>query len=511
MIDNLKRFGWSNWSLVVQLTVTRILLIAVTVIGITWVSLRREQANFQAELENQADLALNVLEESSANALYQLDADSIEEIVLEFEDTGFVVKIYDENGRLIAETQHDNPLRFSLETDAFAMRVLQEDSTVYDWQSEQLVAAKPVRIGRVPVGVASVVFSTAPLDAKIADVQRSGVEVALLAMLLGAIVSIVLSRTITVPLTDLAKATEHIAQGNWSHQVPVHGSAELKKVGTSFNAMVGQLRQREAQIVKTTGDLAVEVEERKRAEEAARNANQLKSNFLANMSHELRTPLNAIIGFSDVMLLGMGSDPLTSKQNDQVTRIRDNSSRLLTLINDILDISRIESGRMELVNRPVDVRKLVQNITNQMQSLANEKKLEFAASVDDSLPPSIVGDEKRLEQIVVNLLSNAFKFTKAGSVILKVTCENQMWQLTVRDTGIGIPPHAQETIFEPFRQVDGSSTREYGGVGLGLAITHELVRLMNGQIQLESKRGEGSTFTITLPLISVEQSVKSAG
>lgn len=494
--------NWHRWSLAVRLTLTMIVLVVLAVVSVTLLSLRREQETFQNELEQQAELALNVMEESSANALYNLDVDSIEQIVLEFENTGFVARVYDADGRLVAETQQDNPLRFGLEPDPFAQDVLTDDDITYDWESDKLVAAQPVKIGRDSVGVASVEFSTETLNQKIQDTQERGLLVAGVAVIVGTILALIISRTITGALTELSNAAGGIAKGDWSHQVRPHGGRELVQVGKAFNTMTAQLRQREEQLME-------EVQERKRAEQAALAANQMKSMFLANMSHELRTPLNAIIGFTDVMLLGMLGDPLTDRQRDQMTRVRDNSVRLLALINDILDLSRIEAGRVELVKKPVDVPKLVHNISAQMQSLATQKNLTFTTTLAPDVPATILADEKRLEQIIVNLLSNAFKFTKVGSISLNVQRKDSVWQIAVSDTGIGIPVHAQDKIFDAFQQVDGSSTREYGGTGLGLAITRDLVRLMDGQIQVQSKRNEGTTFTVTLPL--ADATVKQGG
>jgi signal transduction histidine kinase len=173
---------------------------------------------------------------------------------------------------------------------------------------------------------------------------------------------------------------------------------------------------------------------------------------------------------------------------------------LLALINDFLDLSRIESGRMELVNQPISPTKLVDKWKTQVGVLAEQKKLEFVIEIDPQLPPEILGDEDALSKIAVNLLSNAFKFTSQGQVSLNLARQEETWSIEVTDTGIGIPPHAREYIFEEFRQVDGSSKRQFGGTGLGLAIVQKLARLMGGNVSLKSEMGKGSTFTVVLPL-----------
>jgi signal transduction histidine kinase len=183
-----------------------------------------------------------------------------------------------------------------------------------------------------------------------------------------------------------------------------------------------------------------------------------------------------------------------------IERIHKNGQRLLLLINEVLDLARIEAGRMEIVSAPFDLHDMAGQWKSQMEVLAQEKGLDFTVTVDDKLPAQIVGDKDRITQIVVNLLSNAFKFTEKGAVDLTITGRTNSWVISVADTGIGIPPHALNYIFDEFRQVDGSSKRMYGGSGLGLAIVRNLCRLLNGKVSVTSEVGLGSVFTVTLPL-----------
>ncbi len=230
-----------------------------------------------------------------------------------------------------------------------------------------------------------------------------------------------------------------------------------------------------------------------------REANRLKSEFLANTSHELRTPLNAMIGFTGIMLQGMGGE-FDDDARHMLERIDSNARRLLALINDILNLARIEAGRLEILSNPINPNQMVKQWRSQMEVLATQKNLDFTVTVDPLLPEVIEGDEERISQIVINLLSNAFKFTSKGSVTLALKRQNDTWIAQVTDTGIGIAPHALTYIFDEFRQVDGSSARAYGGSGLGLAIARKLCHLMSGDIQVSSTLGVGSTFTVTLPL-----------
>ncbi len=258
------------------------------------------------------------------------------------------------------------------------------------------------------------------------------------------------------------------------------------------------IRQRDLeQIEQQARDLAVAVDQ-------AREANRLKSQFLATMSHELRTPLNAIIGFAEVMMMGLAGE-LPSQAKHTTERIHHNSERLLQLIDDVLDISKIEAGRVEVQRQPIELTALLTDVRQTLQPRADQKQIALTTELDPTLPRRVIGDPQRLEQIILNLGSNAIKFTEKGSVNIAFKRLNPtQWGIVVTDTGIGIPAHAQEIIFEKFRQVDGTSRRAYGGSGLGLAIVKELALLMDGNVRVQSEMNVGSTFTVTLPLVDVE-------
>lgn len=256
-----------------------------------------------------------------------------------------------------------------------------------------------------------------------------------------------------------------------------------------------QIRQQNVALMDANSELG---EARKQAE----HATMLKSQFLATMSHELRTPLNAVIGYSEIQLMGITGE-LTPKQREYQDRILANALHLLGLINDILDLSKIEAGRMDIALNPFELRPWLDEIVQQNRVLAEEKHLPISVDVEERLPDVMIADSERLKQVMINLLSNAVKFTEKGSITIQVARnDSQTWKIEVEDTGIGIPIHAQETVFEEFRQVDGSTRRQYGGTGLGLAIVRKLVVMMGGHIRLKSEVGKGSTFTVILPYIT---------
>lgn len=307
------------------------------------------------------------------------------------------------------------------------------------------------------------------------------------------IVAWVVSRVVN-PIVKLSHVAQAIRSGDFSQRAELNSRDEIGQFAITFNEMSDAIQKREA-------DLRAQADALRIATARAKEAARVKGEFLANVSHELRTPLNAIIGFSDMLLAGM-SGPLTEKQEHKMRRLKENGLRLLALINDLLDLTRIESGRLEVVDKAFSPREVAERITAQMESLAVKSNLEFRTIISPDMPEVLQGDEKRVEQVLVNLLSNAFKFTKAGSVTLSIEANHDdgTWNLEVADTGIGIPPHAINVIFEEFRQLDGSYSRAYTGSGLGLAITRNLVRVMGGKIAVKSTVDVGSTFTVTLPM-----------
>lgn len=243
----------------------------------------------------------------------------------------------------------------------------------------------------------------------------------------------------------------------------------------------------------------------KLARDQALKASRLKTELLANVSHDLRTPLNAIRGFAD-MLKSEGYGPLSDKQSNAIERIISNTRQLSDLINDLLDAAQIEAGELTLKVSPFASEKLAKDVTSTMELQAQNKGLTLEIKVADNMPNILFGDRQRIRQILTNLVSNAIKFTDQGNVQIRLDCPDETyWTIQVSDTGRGIPSDAQDYIFDPFRQVDGSPTREHSGVGLGLSLVKQLVTLMNGRITLESQVGQGSTFTIALPLIRIKE------
>jgi signal transduction histidine kinase len=236
-------------------------------------------------------------------------------------------------------------------------------------------------------------------------------------------------------------------------------------------------------------------------------ASQHKSQFLANMSHELRTPLNAILGYTELIIDGIyGETP--EKAQAVLKRIESNGRHLLGLINDVLDLSKIEAGQLKLALADYSIKDVVYNVVSAVEPLATKKKLNFKVEVRPDMPTAH-GDEQKLTQVLLNLTGNAIKFTDAGEVAIKVTAANGSYTVAIQDTGPGISATDQAKLFQQFQQADNSITKTKGGTGLGLAISKKIIELHGGSISVESSVGQGSTFAFTLPITVERQAIPS--
>lgn len=363
-------------------------------------------------------------------------------------------------------------------------------------QASRLIEQAPVAFFRVELP---------QTEAKNAITQSRAIliTVAIVTAFLSMVALYLIVRYVIVkPLRHLRDVTEEVGHGRLDVRAELNTGDEFEELARSLNRMLRHLVDSQIELQNVNRDLDRKVDEQAQLNLKLYETNQVKSEFLANMSHELRTPLNSIIGFSEIL---EAADTLNEKQHRYASNIRRSGKLLLDLINNILDLAKLEAGKMEATPTEFHIEQLASNLCDMVRNLAEKKNIQLMLCVPDDLP-TVFQDQVKVRQILTNLLSNAIKFTPEGgriNVTIERTADEQL-VIQVTDTGVGIAPDDQAIIFEKFRQGpsaigEDSLTREVSGTGLGLSIVKELCILLGGTIELESELGKGSTFTVRLP------------
>jgi signal transduction histidine kinase/DNA-binding response OmpR family regulator len=388
-----------------------------------------------------------------------------------------------------------------------------------------LYVVRPVRFGGETIGSVLLIHDLGELQESLVRYAIIAPIVLLVALALAFLLASRLQRVISGPILALAQRAQTIQQNSeyFLGELP-RGYQEIELLIESFDSMLAGIAQRdnelkdhfehmEDEVSTRTSELRTAVEQLERSKGAAEAANRAKSEFLANMSHEIRTPMNGILGMTELTL----DTELAPAQREYLTVTKASAEGLLCIINDILDFSKIEAGKLRLDPRPFNLQSLIAETMKAVSLRAHQKGLELAFELEPDVPENIVGDDGRLRQILFNLVGNAIKFTKEGEIVLSVSKTEQAGthlQFSVRDTGVGIAPDKISKIFAAFEQEDTSTTRQFGGTGLGLTISARLVEMMGGRIWVESDPGKGSTFHFDAQLeispVPVEHTVDMA-
>ena len=317
-----------------------------------------------------------------------------------------------------------------------------------------------------------------------------------------------LQGVVTRPILALADAAQRVSMGkDYSARVPVESGDEVGQLVVAFNGMLDELEAQARRVAEHQSDLENKVAARTAelvdALNRAQAATHAKAEFLANMSHEIRTPMNGVIGMLDLLHL----ERLAPEARNMLDTARGSADALLGLLNDVLDFSKIDAGKLTLEKIDFELRPLAEEVATLFTRQANAKGVEVACVIHNDVPAMLVGDPTRLRQVIANLMGNAVKFTHRGEVLLGIQCREPIpadgvvtVQIVVQDTGIGMSPEITAKLFEAFTQADSSTTRKYGGTGLGLAITHQLIHAMGGTIKVGSEQDKGSVFSVFLPM-----------
>jgi two-component system, NarL family, sensor histidine kinase BarA len=514
---------------------TRILLLSLFPTAVVTLVLAVYVINAQLDTLEQSftDRGNAIAEQFAAISIYGIYSGNSDALLLGSsniydQDDVVSISLVDNNGNLLLFKKKSNNIKqHASGKDSRKTRIFSADisydvssSSISDYPEQSNLASDDDNVVRLGTAYIEMVSSSTLADQKV--IIRNSLLLVIFGLVVSGVIANLTSQRVVAPVLQLTKAVIRMKHGDYSARVPTISQGEVRTLEDGFNSMASELEnahehlqqkvdQATSDLTQTLEELEIQNVELVLARKSEQQASKVKSEFLANMSHEIRTPMNAVIGFTNLLL----KTSLSSEQKGMLQTVSRSATDLLGIINNILDYSKLESDKLQPEHNLFDVRDCFENPLLLLAPAAHDKHLELVMLYYSDVPPQLIGDELRIRQILMNLVGNAIKFTSEGEIIIRVMVDecddagNIILKFSVTDTGIGICDKVKESLFKSFHQADSSTSRKYGGSGLGLSISQKLAHAMGGEISVSSNDDKGSVFSVTLTLTKTQNDIVS--
>lgn len=513
--QHIHRLKWRNWPLAAKLTLTMTTMIIIAVIGVTMLSVRREQQTFRTELEQQADLLLDTLEAAMGDFLYLQDADALSDIMEALGENQEILisgRVYDTEGWIIADAYDEDPA-YSIESDPFGEKLIRSETTLFEWQLDQLIAGRAVRVSRQLLGAVSVGLPTAPLQVKIASVRKQGIVAALATTVIGILVALLVTRSITRPLQKLVNATQHIAKGDLTQKIEIHSHDELAMLGNAMEHMRTRLYELYQNLRNANQTLQESLQTLRRTQEQLVQSEKMAAlgGLVAGVAHEINTPVG--VGVTAASHLEQKTRELNvlyhkgqmecsdlekylKTANESAGIILRNLRRAAEIIRSFKEVAVDQTSEQERTfNLRGYIDEILLNLHPKLKKTRHSVTVLCPEDLElDSYPGMF---SQMITNFVMNSLVHGFDPNTQGEIEIEATREADILRIRYSDNGKGMREEIRSRVFEPFY----TTKRGQGGTGLGLHLIYNLVtQRLNGHIRCESTPGKGTTFIIQLPL-----------